>query len=66
MGKLETFFMQKYIAAPASMEYISQKQMAQKFTIMFKLEDKQKHLSTVGSMLLNKKMTAKWTTLFKF
>ena len=40
MGKLEMFFMQKYIETPASMEDISEQQTAQKCTIMFKLEDK--------------------------
>ena len=33
--------------------------MTLKCTIMFKPKDKKKHLSLVGSMLLNKKMTAK-------
>ena len=59
MRKLETLFMEKYIKAHASMEYISEKEIARKFTIMFKPDDKQKHLTTVGNMLLNKKMTAK-------
>ena len=46
MRKLEMFFMQKYIETPASMEYIPEQQIARKYTIMFKHEDKQKHLSS--------------------
>ena len=59
MRKLETLFMERYIEAPASMEYISEKEIARKFTIMLKPGDKQKYLTTLGNMLLNKKMTAK-------
>ena len=34
------FFMQKYIKTPASMEYISESQIARKFTVIFKPKDK--------------------------